>query len=46
VFFFAYSKKELNRAQGLALILLYLVFLSIQLDLIVFNGLPISFSTP
>ncbi len=46
VFFFAYSKKELNRAQGLALIFLYLVFLSIQLDLIAFNGLPISFGAP
>lgn len=39
VFFFAFSKKNLTKNQGIALILLYLIFLSLQLDLLVFGGI-------
>ena len=34
VFLFAYQKKELTRAQGIALVLLYFVFLSTQVELL------------
>ncbi|MFH0922663.1 MAG: hypothetical protein V1811_01240, partial [Candidatus Micrarchaeota archaeon] len=37
VFFFTYSKKCLTRAEGIALILLYVIFLSLQFDLLLFN---------
>ncbi|MFH1751290.1 MAG: hypothetical protein ABH863_06420 [Candidatus Micrarchaeota archaeon] len=34
VFFFAYRKKELTRREGIMLVLLYFIFLSVQFDLI------------
>ena len=34
VFLFAYQKKELTRAQGIALVLLYVVFLSTQVEIL------------
>ena len=37
VFFFTYKKKELTRVEGIALMLLYVIFLSIQFDLLVFT---------
>jgi len=36
VFFFTYKKKELTRVEGIALMLLYVIFLSIQFDLFLF----------
>lgn len=39
VFFFAYSKKQLTKAQGIALMLLYVIFLSLQIDLMLFRGI-------
>lgn len=33
VFFFAYRKKELSRREGIMLVLLYFIFLSVQVDL-------------
>lgn len=41
VFFFAFSKKLLTKNQGIALILLYLIFLSLQIDLLVFGGIRV-----
>ncbi|VVB67820.1 Sodium/calcium exchanger MaX1 [Candidatus Norongarragalina meridionalis] len=38
VFFFTYNKKQLTRSEGVALILLYLVSLSLVFDLAVFGG--------
>jgi len=34
VFFFAYRKKELSRREGIMLVLLYCIFLSVQFDLV------------
>ncbi|MEK6953847.1 MAG: hypothetical protein AABX01_02490, partial [Candidatus Micrarchaeota archaeon] len=34
VFFFAYRKKELARREGIMLVLLYFIFLSVQFDLV------------
>ncbi|MFH1106417.1 MAG: hypothetical protein V1787_00825 [Candidatus Micrarchaeota archaeon] len=34
VFFFAYRKKQLTRNEGLMLILLYVIFISVQVDLV------------
>lgn len=38
VFFFAYRKKQLTRAEGMMLVLLYIIFISVQVDLV--HGLP------
>ena len=38
VFFFTYNKKQLTRSEGVALILLYLVSLSLVFDLTMFKG--------
>jgi cation:H+ antiporter len=37
VFFFTYSKKCLTKAEGIALILLYVIFLSLQFDMLLFK---------
>ncbi|MBI5224622.1 sodium:calcium antiporter [Candidatus Micrarchaeota archaeon] len=34
VFFFAYRKKELSRMEGIVLVLIYFIFLSVQFDLV------------
>jgi len=38
VFFFTYSKKCLTKAEGIALILLYVIFLSLQFDMFLFKA--------
>ncbi len=37
VFFFAFGKKELSRTQGAALVMLYFIFLSLEIDLVLLN---------
>lgn len=41
VFLFAYRKKALSRAEGVMLLLLYVIFLSVQLDLINVRPFPL-----
>ena len=38
VFFFAFKKKELSRKEGIILVVLYFVFLAMQMDLILSNA--------
>ncbi|MFH1200648.1 MAG: hypothetical protein V1708_06280 [Candidatus Micrarchaeota archaeon] len=42
VFFFAYRKKQLSRNEGIMLVLLYVIFISVQVDLVhsLSNGAP------